>query len=102
MESVRRPDVDLVPRLCSPALSALFATRIHHAALTASLGHSLTIRRIHMRKPGRIAIIAIAGFLLAAGRLHAQSAISGAIAGTVSDATGAVLPGVTVEASSPA
>jgi len=33
--------------------------------------------------------------------LHAQSATSGAIAGTARDATGAVLPGVTVEASSP-
>jgi hypothetical protein len=33
---------------------------------------------------------------------HAQSATTGAIAGTVRDTTGAVLPGVTVEASSPA
>src|SRR5438874_5411823 len=32
----------------------------------------------------------------------AQSATSGAIAGTVTDATGAVLPGVTIEAASPA
>src|SRR5262245_58378520 len=34
--------------------------------------------------------------------LHAQSATTGAIAGIVRDATGAVLPGVTVEAASPA
>ena len=33
---------------------------------------------------------------------HAQGTSSGAIAGTVKDASGAVLPGVTVEASSPA
>src|SRR6266566_4013973 len=39
-------------------------------------------------------------FLPSAAR--AQSATTGAIAGVVRDATGAVLPGVTVEASSPA
>ena len=33
---------------------------------------------------------------------YGQSATTGAIAGVVRDATGAVLPGVTVEASSPA
>src|SRR5262249_15182284 len=33
---------------------------------------------------------------------YAQSATTGAIAGVVKDATGAVLPGVTVEAASPA
>jgi hypothetical protein len=32
----------------------------------------------------------------------AQTAVSGSIAGTVRDTTGAVLPGVTIEASSPA
>jgi hypothetical protein len=42
-----------------------------------------------------------AAFLLA-GSVWAQSASSGAIAGEVRDATGAVLPGVTVEAASPA
>jgi hypothetical protein len=36
------------------------------------------------------------------GTAWAQSATTGAIAGLVKDATGAVLPGVTVEAASPA
>ena len=36
------------------------------------------------------------------GDLRAQSALSGSIAGVVKDTTGAVLPGVTVEAASPA
>jgi hypothetical protein len=39
---------------------------------------------------------------LSAGHAGAQSGTTGAIAGTVRDTTGAVLPGVTVEASSPA
>ena len=37
-----------------------------------------------------------------AGRVFAQSPTTGAIAGVVMDTTGAVLPGVTVEAASPA
>jgi hypothetical protein len=40
--------------------------------------------------------------LVAPGTSNAQSPTTGAIAGAVRDATGAVLPGVTVEASSPA
>ena len=40
--------------------------------------------------------------LFAATAASAQSASSGAIAGAVRDTTGAVLPGVTVEAASPA
>jgi hypothetical protein len=36
------------------------------------------------------------------GTVSAQSTTSGAIAGVVKDSTGAVLPGVTVEAASPA
>src|SRR5436305_648596 len=43
---------------------------------------------------------AVAGLMPAAA--SAQSATTGAIAGVVKDTTGAVLPGVTVEASSPA
>src|SRR6266852_5868007 len=40
--------------------------------------------------------------VMASGRVAlAQSATTGAIAGTVRDTTGAVLPGVTVEAASP-
>src|SRR2546425_8374627 len=41
------------------------------------------------------------GFLSPSGA-RAQSAASGSIAGVVKDTTGAVLPGVTVEAASPA
>jgi hypothetical protein len=44
----------------------------------------------------------VGGFVLAASAASAQSLSSGGIAGVVRDATGAVLPGVTVEASSPA
>ena len=40
-------------------------------------------------------------FLLASGTAFGQSAASGSIAGVVKDTTGAVLPGVTVEAASP-
>ncbi|MBM3778519.1 MAG: TonB-dependent receptor [Acidimicrobiia bacterium] len=42
------------------------------------------------------------GLCLAPGIAGGQSAVSGSIAGVVRDTTGAVLPGVTVEASSPA
>ena len=68
-----------------------------------------TVGRHAGRRDGRstgrgiAAVIAIAGALIllpAAG--WAQSALSGAIAGVVRDASGGVLPGVTVEASSPA
>src|SRR5262249_19739344 len=41
-------------------------------------------------------------FLACVRIAHAQSAATGAIAGVVRDATGAILPGVTVEAASPA
>jgi hypothetical protein len=44
----------------------------------------------------------VLGLLLLPGTGWAQSATSGAIAGEVRDTTGAVLPGVTVEAASPA
>src|SRR5438034_135094 len=46
--------------------------------------------------------VAMAFTFLLAGNVWAQSASSGAIAGEVKDTTGAVLPGVTVEAASPA
>src|SRR5216684_1011570 len=48
---------------------------------------------------GRLLVVAA---LLTPSTVVAQSAISGAIAGEVKDATGAVLPGVSVEAASPA
>ena len=41
-------------------------------------------------------------FMFPAGAVWAQTGSSGAIAGEVKDTTGAVLPGVTVEAASPA
>lgn len=46
--------------------------------------------------------IGIVGLLCAPGAVWAQSPTTGAIAGVAKDATGAVLPGVTVEAASPA
>src|SRR2546427_6309098 len=48
------------------------------------------------------AIVAIAVSMVAPAAASAQSATTGAIAGVITDTTGAVLPGVTVEASSPA
>ena len=55
-----------------------------------------------MRAPGIAVIVAVTGFLLLPGSAQAQSASTGSIAGVVRDTTGAVLPGVTVEAASPA
>src|SRR5262245_38903399 len=56
-----------------------------------------------MRVDRTMAVFLIfAGLLLAPAGTSAQSATTGAIAGVVRDATGAVLPGVTVEAASPA
>ena len=49
---------------------------------------------------GVVLVCCILTFFAAAAR--AQSVTSGAIAGEVKDATGAVVPGVTVEAASPA
>ena len=49
----------------------------------------------------RSLVLALA-FLLLAAAGHAQSLSSGTIAGVVKDESGAVLPGVTVEAASPA
>ena len=48
-----------------------------------------------------VAFAVMAAVLVLPGVVSAQSSTSGAIAGTVTDATGGVLPGVTVEASSP-
>ena len=49
----------------------------------------------------RIGTIVLACLLLTGAYAHAQTSTAG-IAGTVKDSSGAVLPGVTVEASSPA
>src|SRR6266851_4701304 len=46
--------------------------------------------------------VLVHSFLFMARPVWAQSALTGAIAGVAKDATGAVLPGVTVEAASPA
>src|SRR2546429_8876871 len=48
------------------------------------------------------ALLVAAGVWSVPTAAHAQSTTTGAIAGVARDATGAVLPGVTVEASSPA
>src|SRR5262245_7704703 len=57
------------------------------------------LRLVHLRSV--IVCVSVAALLASAHAASAQSS-SGAIAGSVRDATGAVLPGVTVEASSPA
>src|SRR5262249_24038143 len=49
-----------------------------------------------------LAVLVAAGVCLVPAAALAQSTTTGAIAGIVRDTTGAVLPGVTVEASSPA
>src|SRR3989441_8895393 len=49
-----------------------------------------------------VVMAGVALSMLTPGMVRAQSALSGAIAGVVRDTTGAVLPGVTVEAASPA
>ncbi|MEQ1870268.1 MAG: carboxypeptidase-like regulatory domain-containing protein, partial [Vicinamibacterales bacterium] len=51
---------------------------------------------------GWFSLFALALFLLVPGFASAQSSLTGSIAGNVRDASGAVLPGVTVEAASPA
>ena len=53
----------------------------------------------HLKSAGLAALMV---FIFLPGWVRAQSATTGAIAGTVRDTTGAVLPGVTVEAASPA
>jgi len=55
-----------------------------------------------MRAERLARILALSGFLLVPGDVWAQSATTAGIAGVVRDATGAVLPGVTVEAASAA
>src|SRR5262249_58885820 len=55
---------------------------------------------MRVQRIGRV--VMVSGLMVLAGIAWAQSATTGAIAGEVRDATGAVLPGVTVEASSPA
>src|SRR5262249_39859960 len=50
----------------------------------------------------RLRSMIVAGLILCPFHSYAQSGSTGAIAGTARDATGAVLPGVTVEAASPA
>src|SRR6266446_1027807 len=56
--------------------------------------------QVHRRMFSRL--VALAVLLLLPNIASAQSTTSGTIAGTVKDGTGAVLPGVTVEAGSPA
>src|SRR6185295_12379749 len=61
------------------------------------------MRRPYCMTPRRrISLGMIAGVVLVSQFAGAQSATTAAIAGVTRDATGAVLPGVTVEAASPA
>src|SRR5438477_6951752 len=55
-----------------------------------------------MRAERIVVLVMLSGLLLVPDDARAQSATTGSIAGVVRDATGAVLPGVTVEAASPA
>jgi hypothetical protein len=54
------------------------------------------------RPRGASLVLAVLALLVGAAAASAQTAQSGAIAGEVKDTTGAVMPGVTVEAASPA
>src|SRR5688572_13404692 len=55
------------------------------------------------RRGGRVlALVSVVGLLFLPAVAHAQTVASGSIAGVARDSTGAVLPGVTVEAASPA
>ncbi len=56
----------------------------------------------HHTKAGTVLVSAIAAVLLAIAPTSAQGPTSGSINGTVTDNTGAILPGVTVTATSPA
>ena len=49
-----------------------------------------------------VLLAVVLGTVVATARAHAQGAVGASITGIVRDASGAVLPGVTVEASSPA
>src|SRR3989442_8223444 len=53
-------------------------------------------------RPLRIAFLVLSSSILVPSLAGAQSSTTGSIAGLVRDTTGAVLPGVTVEAASPA
>ena len=55
-----------------------------------------------MRAQTLVRLLPVVGLLTLPGITWAQSATTGAIAGVVRDATSAVMPGVTVEAASPA
>ena len=50
---------------------------------------------------GRLIVLMMLGFASWTSAAAAQTGVSGSIAGVVRDATGGILPGVTVEASSP-
>src|SRR6266516_1404028 len=63
------------------------------------LADSATVGGTVMRHIVRAVFLAV---MLAAGTLSAAAQTLGTIAGAVKDASGAVLPGVTVEAASPA
>lgn len=56
----------------------------------------------HHHRAGTLVVSAIAALLLSIAPASAQGPTSGSINGTVTDNTGAILPGVTVTASSPA
>src|SRR6476659_8988020 len=56
---------------------------------------------MHFQRVATLGLAAIASLALSATGAFAQASSSGSIAGVVRDTTGAVLPGVTVEAASP-
>jgi hypothetical protein len=57
---------------------------------------------VNLRPARRLVTLALAAVLLLPSALHSQNLSSGSINGTVTDETGAALPGVTVTAASPA
>ena len=57
---------------------------------------------MHFQRVATLGLAAIASLVLSSTGAFAQASSTGSIAGVVRDTTGAVLPGVTVEAASPA
>src|SRR5436309_3378112 len=99
----RRPNQPVASTLGRPhsfiaGLSAVITSASRSAGESVLPSVALPRRRGVMRRLGALFVMVGAGIFLAPALAAAQASISG----TVKDASGAVLPGVTVEAASPA
>src|SRR5262249_45835829 len=66
------------------------------------LGSSRPVWRIPMSRDGVVRFLVVGGLSLLPTVVRAQAVTTGSIAGVVRDTSGAVLPGISVEAASPA